>query len=235
MSAPASIHGVCVCHVLYFILWAELHSPKHRRPLSDSTKPGGQTHWKLPGVLVHVPKRQMLGSSSHSLISGSIADVLLTEQPKVTPFFVALKPGEVVISGELCCPQVTALLGDRDPSPNPEPIFRADGTMKWSRYSKNTDPPLSWEQLGLALCPVISRGYLEVATHAQPTQEEYGCSESHLSQPHAVLEMEEAERQHYQCNCRSALHTQGGKCSGRSPPGSGKCLGSRSQAGSRTH
>lgn len=79
----------------------ELHSPKHRRPLSDSTKPGGQTHWKLPGVLVHVPKRQMLGSSSHSLISGSTRDVLLTEQPKVTPFLIALKPPEAVMSGEL--------------------------------------------------------------------------------------------------------------------------------------
>lgn len=43
--------------------------PKHLRPLSDSTKPGGQMHWKPPGVLVQDPKRQMLGSSSHSLIS----------------------------------------------------------------------------------------------------------------------------------------------------------------------
>jgi len=79
----------------------ELHSPKHRRPLSDSTKPGGQTHWKLPGVLVHVPKRQMLGSSSHSLISGSTRDILLTEQPKVPAFLTALTPAEAVISGEL--------------------------------------------------------------------------------------------------------------------------------------
>lgn len=168
VPASASIIDVCVCHVLHFpiILWAELHSPKHRRPLSDSTKPGGQTHWKLPGVLVHVPKRQMLGSSSHSLISGSIADVLFTEQPKVTPFFMALKPGEVVISGELCCLQVTTFIGYRDSSPNPERTFRANGTMKWSGYNKNTDPLLSWEQRGRALCPVISRQYLGVMTYA---------------------------------------------------------------------
>lgn len=81
-------------------------------------------------------------------------------------FFMALKPDEVVISGELCCLQVTTFIGDRDSSPNPERTFRANGTMEWSGYSKNIDPPLPWEQLGLALCLVISLGYLGVVTHA---------------------------------------------------------------------
>lgn len=46
-----------------------MNLPKHLRPLSDSTKPVGQMHWKPPGVFVQDPKRQMLGSSLHSLIS----------------------------------------------------------------------------------------------------------------------------------------------------------------------
>lgn len=53
--------------------------PKHLRPLSDNTKPGGQMHWKPPGVLVQEPKRQMLGSSSHSFISAEEQDNLLIE------------------------------------------------------------------------------------------------------------------------------------------------------------
>lgn len=44
-------------------------SPKQRRPLSDRTKPGWQMHWKLPGVFLHVPNWQMLGSTLHSLMS----------------------------------------------------------------------------------------------------------------------------------------------------------------------
>lgn len=57
---------------------SQRHSlPKHLRPLSDRTKPGGQMHWKPPGVLVQEPKRQMLGSSSHSFISAEQQSLLV--------------------------------------------------------------------------------------------------------------------------------------------------------------
>lgn len=45
-------------------------SPKQRCLLSERTKPGGHRHWKLPGLLVQVPKRQRLGPSKHSSMSG---------------------------------------------------------------------------------------------------------------------------------------------------------------------
>lgn len=38
----------------------------------------------------------------------------------------------------------------------------------------------------------------------------------------------------YQCSCHSAPRSRAGRCSGRSPPGSGRCPVSRSRAGSHT-
>lgn len=43
--------------------------PWHRLPVEDNTKPSGHRHLKLPGVLLHVPRAQISGCSTHSSMS----------------------------------------------------------------------------------------------------------------------------------------------------------------------
>lgn len=46
-----------------------MNLPWHRLPVEDNTKPSGHRHLKLPGVLLHVPRAQISGCSTHSSMS----------------------------------------------------------------------------------------------------------------------------------------------------------------------
>lgn len=61
------------------------HLPWHLLPLEDKENPSGHRHLKLPSVLLHVPRAQISGSSTHSSISKRITWVKQSQNTMETP------------------------------------------------------------------------------------------------------------------------------------------------------